>query len=846
MDVPFRLPAVIKHASRESYFCAAVSNDGKTIALAADDHIALFPSYSPMLPCGILKYNSVMDKHNRKMQAAACSTGGACDMCEAVAMAVAEQSDTEQTIMHLCFFGNDDEYLLALGNGTITVYDLFLKSDEPIITACFDSALETEGKICFYPVSLERSTAISAQARLVGLSCLEFIINDRKMELNYYRIIFNEDERWWYLDCDVAIDIMANIDDKTVTTHCEKLQTETCESHNPVEYVTAQQYMDMEDVNRVPDEGFYIVEDMGEAVGKNLTQTSSSHYSSATWYGSQGSNVRGYKSVSQEDEYCGSMAANIPPWVRAPDSDSDTLDSGDPNSVTEFLSSVAPKQGSLPTREGMSQEVAVGSHQAAPTNSGLPTYNLSEAMPATNTEEELVYDQLGYVTDPESQLATKRPKVNGEGEGMMQYDTYNSVVPNADIGILRQESIKQDIDGPKKLRYDKSIKGKHTPDPDLEDEYMIERNQAPSAQEDPGETYLVFCVITKSMPKHAIGRTIVLDYPITDNLDLEESGSEATSADEKNIAVKYDRQFVLAVAYMFGHIGLFKVSIPYYTVISLKDGDLLMVKSGQPTVELVYKFQFNIAINVEDIIYSGGDKGFLAILGGDATVVLSCTLPEVQYNFAEARAVYGIVNIETNVIMDNVDINVLFRHYEQTSNAIHRIGCFGSCDGRWIFATNSRTGIKLFGTRKDINGRYIRLAIRFESHICLADAIWINDTMKLLVLMDDGCFAIMCPMRYAQWSGLIPNFMRINRNMEYVEDEGEFDQKAPLRYSSVHRPIDYNKMEEINTYKFFDTSQYIIFGFEQGETIREVGCNRRPVIHSAIVLDEYSSRLATK
>lgn len=816
MDSPFVLPSIIQNICKGQYFCAAVSSDGKTIALGTDERIALFPVYSPTLPCRVIKYIAKLDSY-KEAKCMSFASKGCCYACQSFSKFVLQHANTRKAILHLTFFVGNDDYLIMLGNTFVSIFDLNKNTDEAIVTFCLDSQLVTQGKICFHSINMERHTVATEHTGEVGLSSFDFIINNRKNELNYYKIVFHERERWWYLDCSASVGIMPNIDDRRVPLQMERSYTDVYGNQCNAESVSTMHQMDVEGKDGAQNKKFSISD-----VGKKGRKASS----------------RNWSRKLHDDASYDSTLRRIPRGRRRSQPDEDESPGNDISHLMEETEETHSREtgSSEETHQRLERKVAAKTPKKrfmTRTATGVKQKGLINYTKILSSEYVVDYNKRRTKNSIDSSIHHGRLRATS---------SLDAETPVVEWGKLATEDWEWKPFDHNAGGSSAKTEGPNPYDVDLEAELWIAGHQEPLLQQDKGSVYTQFCLLKDSLSSHEVSRKVIMEYPVIDVSD-DESLCEYVSL-EKTVIVEYKRELLLAVAYRFGYIGFLKIMMPYTILTSTQDGKVLMVNSGEPRTELAFRFQLSLPLNVENIVFNCSKEGYLAVLGGDVTLLLKCFLPDVSYNFSEVKLDNGTIRIASSIAEDEIKLFRLFRHYEVTCNAIYRVGCFGCCSDQWVFVTNSNAGLKVFGTTLDNNRRYLRLSLRCESNVAFADLIWINKTRSALVLMDDGTFAITVPPRKPQWYGLVPNFVRISTNMEYVENEEEFDKKLSYEDTVSEMAIDYHKMEESPDYKFFYKCQYSLFGDNEHVSELKPDCNKDPLIHQDDVIVDYQNRLS--
>ncbi|EKX73266.1 hypothetical protein BEWA_053210 [Theileria equi strain WA] len=223
------LPSTITAYGGANCSALAVSRDGMTIATATDDYVNIYPVSSLWLPC--ISYNIPIHikDNNIELQSKICKHSN-CIYKEKLKpyertvnqkkrerrQNSKQRSQTEGTIQNLYFFGEDNRHLIAIGPSMFLVYDLMTMDLDPIISFDMryfglDSEMEV-GKSGTFLVSL---TVLNIDRKIVHsdqyekpLSSIDFVLSVKPYIPTYYRILFDEDNNWWIVDCPYTVGII--------------------------------------------------------------------------------------------------------------------------------------------------------------------------------------------------------------------------------------------------------------------------------------------------------------------------------------------------------------------------------------------------------------------------------------------------------------------------------------------------------------------------------------------------------------------------------------------------------------------------------------------------------------
>ncbi|GIX62154.1 Set1 complex component swd1 [Babesia caballi] len=866
-----QLPIKIYHRSDPEYACMAVSTDGNTIALGTDETISLVPTASPSLPSAKLIFETSWDTYSEDMQRYACSGGGRCESSKAFAEEMRRRYPEPRGIVHIAFYGSDNEYLMALGRESIAVYDLFEVDAHPIITVALRYQLDTNRKVCFYPLNVERGTVTARGTAVCGLSGLEFIINDRKKEINYYKIVFCEREKWWYVDCDTTVNLLSNIEHAGVETCIEPSPFEAQENGSHVKTnarslpaqtakLAVKQNGTANGSSSVPTENCQGDDSVRGAAGKLGCDA----YKGATPDDVIQSSVEsqsGDQTDCNDEGSSGSNSSTCSPGVEDvhriadPDNEGNQEDGGTNESDASDLQ--VHEQGKTVTNADglLNSGEADGREAIAP---GME----SEIVERKNMEHNFKTDKLGGKI-PGYKVANGGGAATTESCARNATDASNGVIYRGDSGNKTKSKVRftesqriyaeSDVSKgsvsykqvaatlPSQLLDDMPFM-----DLEVEAEKRMEKSQVPIPHEYPGETFVAFSVLLVSMPNSEVSRKVVNDYPFMDDVQLvkEALDDECVEMKGKRIRVDYTRELFVVTAYEFGYIDLFKIGIKYNTQVMLPEGNILQVEGKKPRVEMISRLRLYCPLAVESIVNSETNRGYFAVLGRDAFVLLYCPLAEWRYNFDDATVQNDMVNISCVPQSSGLEIQTVLRHHEVASNSsVWKIGCFGYSRGECLFVTNSYSGLKIYDVEKLHSSRFLKVAMRFSMYFTLKDVLWIPHSTKLALLNKDGQLALMQPTQSTHWSTLIPNFCSIESNVEYVEKEGEFDVNGAVAEVAMERKVNYDKLEGRAVYKFFYTVQYAMCGYSGFSTSGEPEFDGASTVHSEGILVEYYRRL---
>lgn len=223
------LPSTITAYGGANCSALAVSRDGMTIATATDDYVNIYPVSSLWLPC--ISYNiptSIKD-NNILLQNKICRRSDCIYKKKPTPykrivnpkrskrkQSSKQRPQSEGAIQNLYFFGEDNRHLIAIGPSLFLVYDLMALGLDPIIS--FDMryfGLDSEVEIGKSGTFLISLTVLNIDRKCVHrdqldrlLSSIDFVLSVKPYIPTYYRILFDEDNNWWIVDCPYTVGII--------------------------------------------------------------------------------------------------------------------------------------------------------------------------------------------------------------------------------------------------------------------------------------------------------------------------------------------------------------------------------------------------------------------------------------------------------------------------------------------------------------------------------------------------------------------------------------------------------------------------------------------------------------
>ncbi|KAK2194620.1 WD40-repeat-containing domain superfamily [Babesia duncani] len=227
----------------------AVSTDGKTIATASDEAVYIYPEMSIWIPSIALPIPNEPTLHKEQLQGQICrSPNCICKQSYTFSQQqlqehiLGDQKKPKKNripligiIQHLCFFGRNNELLIGVGRTCFMMYDLMSLSKECILAfdirfLGFDSQWQSsENNMQFYCAILDVNRNSISMHGYEELSCIEFLFSIRPFVPMYFKVFFNEQERWYAFDCQNSCPIVP-----TILQPCEyAINDDDAQSSNP-------------------------------------------------------------------------------------------------------------------------------------------------------------------------------------------------------------------------------------------------------------------------------------------------------------------------------------------------------------------------------------------------------------------------------------------------------------------------------------------------------------------------------------------------------------------------------------------------------------------------------------
>ncbi|BAM40949.1 conserved hypothetical protein [Theileria orientalis strain Shintoku] len=208
------LPSTLTAYGGSGCVAMAVSSDGITIAASTDDYINIYPVCSIWVPCISLIIPTQICPNNLDLQTEVCGNPECLyrrtydpyikPPSKVIRMKLGKRRTMSQgTIQILSFFGDKNEFLVGVGPFLLVIYDLTRMDPNPIIT--IDMRYFGEDAIA-YPFTMQASFTILNIYRNYmynnsTLSCIDFLFSTRPYVPTYYRVLFSEVDKWWFVDC---------------------------------------------------------------------------------------------------------------------------------------------------------------------------------------------------------------------------------------------------------------------------------------------------------------------------------------------------------------------------------------------------------------------------------------------------------------------------------------------------------------------------------------------------------------------------------------------------------------------------------------------------------------------
>ncbi|UKK01091.2 hypothetical protein MACK_001904 [Theileria orientalis] len=215
------LPSTLTAYGGSGCNAMAVSSDGITIAAATDDYINIYPVCSIWVPCISLIIPTQICPNNHDLQTEVCRNPDCLyrrsyePYLKPASKIIRKKMGRHRTmpngtIQILSFFGDKNEFLVGVGPFLLVIYDLTMMDPNPTIT--MDTRYFGEDAYS-YPCVMQASFTILNIYRNYmynnnTLSCVDFVFSTRPYVPTYFRVLFNEVDKWWFVDCRYTVGIL--------------------------------------------------------------------------------------------------------------------------------------------------------------------------------------------------------------------------------------------------------------------------------------------------------------------------------------------------------------------------------------------------------------------------------------------------------------------------------------------------------------------------------------------------------------------------------------------------------------------------------------------------------------
>ncbi|XP_955358.1 uncharacterized protein TA18845 [Theileria annulata] len=214
------LPSILTAFGGSGFSALAVSSDGSTLASATDEFINIYPASSIWLPSYVLNVPTAHNPINFELQEMICPNKN-CKCKNPLppyikpTLKKARRKFGKRRIVYLgviqdlCFFGQNNEFLVGIGPFFLLIYDLSSMNLNPIISV--DMRYFGLDSVSYPHILLSSFTVLNIHRNFVYrnelLTCVDFMFSHRPYVPTYYRVVFNE-RRWWVVDCQSTVGLI--------------------------------------------------------------------------------------------------------------------------------------------------------------------------------------------------------------------------------------------------------------------------------------------------------------------------------------------------------------------------------------------------------------------------------------------------------------------------------------------------------------------------------------------------------------------------------------------------------------------------------------------------------------
>ncbi|UKJ88700.2 hypothetical protein MACJ_001944 [Theileria orientalis] len=738
------LPSILTAYGGSGCIAMAVSSDGITIAAATDEYINIYPVCSIWLPCISLTIPTQICPKNQYLQTQVCRNLE-CFYRRNYEPYIKPESKIVRkrlgknrtmpngTIQILSFFGDKNEFLVGVGPFLLVIYDLTKMDPNPTITMDMRYFGEDADS---YPCVMQSSFTILNIYRNYmynnsTLTCMDFVFSTRPYVPTYFRVLFNEVDKWWFVDCRYTVGILPR----------DSLNEDVSYILYNHDHTSAFGSDITKEVYQRSQTGFY---NTGYMYNDDLNQNNYTRPSTTTTTTTTNENT---------------------------DVESDFVHASKPRLLMNLRDSLGDYLYNSPEDSDSGSETQSDSDDA-----------LSAIMESMPDMDAVSHNDEIEIDDSDMNINTTEDMDDGKGNVSDQIYR-DSNFPYLEGGHIEQSSA---------YIYRTSEKSVYYPFSLLERKFTCSKDQLKNYAKVIGNGTLMYeqeFVIGTFIP---LASVVVIKLSLWNKFHVRRGKIRHYELGETSVRILSD--VVITAAGMKAHSFMSRKLGRLFTIIFNDRFYLLKYTTSSVVSTQLYEFSDHVkAEDVQEGKSNVNDDVKVATLDEEIhhrvnennhsilNVTDSLCRDDVKLRVVEfaskSNRCYRLTNTYDSV---GESVSVQFCHYDPVLKVRYTMACFdtSNSDGYLAICNNysSQWNLQMFSLSSHSGVDAIRLVLDVSKCNGFMQLCWIPFSNKLFVISKmNGELYQLEPKVTRSWVGLIPNFSSIDKNLEFIEGEDIFD-----------------------------------------------------------------------